>query len=189
MKIDLEVIPHESISNMPDEGGYFPFAIDGPKKYIVECSLISEANPEKLITKWMQQINQFPIFAMAEIYNDQRKELEQDCESLQVHYETIPPEKKNDCFYKVKIENHDQFSALFPYFYGNGSSNNLVLWSLKHDVFSNGKRKFANSRFDREKQTVIVNMKTTSCVFWISYDGSSIVAISNEDLFSLMNNE
>lgn len=189
MNIELEIIPHESISDAPDEGGYFPFAVDGPKKYVVECSLINEANPEKLTTQWMQQINQFPIFVMAEIYNDQRKELEQDCESLQVHYETITSKKKNDCFYKMKIENHEQFSALFPYFYGNGSSNNLVLWSLKHDVFSYGKRKFTNSRYDREKQTVIVNMKSTSCVFWISYDGSSIVAISNEVMFSLMNNE
>ena len=184
MKIDLEVIPHESISNSPDEGGYFPFAIDGPKEYIVECSLIREANPEKLITKWMQQINQFPIFVMAEIYHDQRKELEQDCNFLQVHYETLIPEKRNDCFYKIKIENSEQFSALFPYFYGNGSSNNLVLWSLKHDVFSYGKRKFTNSFYDREKQTVIVNMKSTSCVFWISYDGSSIVAISNTNIIT-----
>ena len=79
--------------------------------------------------------------------------------------------------------------ALFPYFYGNGSSNNLVLWSLKHDVFSYGKRMLANFGFKQEKQTVILNMNSTSSVFWISYDGSSIVAISNEDLFSLMNNE
>jgi hypothetical protein len=112
---------------------------------------------------------------------------EQEFHLLKIQFETINPKKKNDCFYKIRIDNTEQFEVIFPFLYGNGSMNNMVLWSLETDLFSYGKRKFKNSFFNRDKSTVTVNMKENNSVFWISYDGSSIVAISNDKHFSTIN--
>ena len=187
MKIELGFLPDKWISDAPDSGGFFPFAIDGKMEYIVEFSLERETETEQFLLKYMHLLNKFPMFVMAEIYDYQRDELEQDCHLLKIKFETINPKKKNDCFYKIRIDNTEQFETIFPFLYGNGSMNNMVLWSLETDVFSYGKRKFKNSFFNREKHTVIVSMTDKNSVFWISYDGSSVVAISNDKHFSTIN--
>ncbi|WP_144697926.1 hypothetical protein [Fictibacillus phosphorivorans] len=187
MKIELGFLPRIWISDAPDSGGYFPFAIDGEMEYIIEFSLDREKETEQFVPKYMHLLNKFPLFVMAEIYDDQREELEQDCHLLKIQFETINPKKKNDCFYKIKIDNNKQLEVIYPFLYGNGSMNNMVLWSLETDVFSYGKRKFKNTFLNRDKYTVIAKMNDNNSIFWISYDGSSVIAISNDNHFSTIN--
>jgi hypothetical protein len=73
MKIELGFLPSKWISDAPDSGGYFPFAIDGEKEYIIEFSLKRGTETEQFLPKYMHLLNKFPIFVMAEIYDYQRE--------------------------------------------------------------------------------------------------------------------
>ncbi|MGE7921413.1 hypothetical protein ACQKM9_21120, partial [Viridibacillus sp. NPDC093762] len=105
------------------------------------------------------------------------------CKTHKIEFEKT---KKKNYFYKIIIENQKQFSIMFPYVYGNGSMNNLALWSLKRDVFSFGKREF-KAPYGIE-HTTIVTLLESDCVFWIGFDGDNVVAITNDRQFSTIEN-
>lgn len=183
MEIEISFMPKKWISNIPDAGGYFPFAIDGETMYVVDF-LFDAVDPNEFIPDWILQLNKFPIYIYVEIFEFQTEELEQDFKVHNVEYNTVEIEKKYDIAYKATIENSEQFKAIFPYLYGNGSMNNLALWSLQKDVFSFGKRDFKTLLGRKKVFTPIVSLEDNDCVFWVGYDGQNIVAISNNKLFS-----
>ncbi|MGE7921488.1 hypothetical protein ACQKM9_21535, partial [Viridibacillus sp. NPDC093762] len=107
------------------------------------------------------------------------------CKTHKIEFEKT---KKKNYFYKIIIENQKQFSIMFPYVYGNGSMNNLALWSLKRDVFSFGKGEVKTLFGIKKNHTTIVTLLESDCVFWVVFDGDSVVAITNDRQFSTIEN-
>ncbi|MFD2216431.1 hypothetical protein [Metabacillus endolithicus] len=162
MKIEIGIIPKKWISNIPDVGGFFPFAIDGNKDYIVDISFSTDKHLD-FLTSWIKVINQFPIHMLVEVYG--QEEFEGVCLRHKIEYKRTTYEKENDCFYKVTIKDYSDFSFLFPYVYANGSMNNLALWSLQRDVFSFGKREFKTLTGIKKIDTPIITLAENDSVF------------------------
>jgi hypothetical protein len=180
-------MPHKWISDIPDASGFFPFAIDGKKEYIVDFTF-NDDEPLEFVSNWMNEINQFPIYLLVEVYEYGQEEFEQDCKTYNIEFERTKFEKENDCFYKSIVKNHKQFRVMFLYVYANGSMNNLALWSLKRDVFSFGERDFKTLFGIKKINTPIVTLLENDCVFWVGFDGVNVVAITNESQFSTITN-
>jgi len=186
LSLEIGFIPQKWISDIPDASECFPFAVDGEKEYIVDFTFNDE--PVDFVSNWMIELSQFPIYILVEVYDFDQEELEQDCKSHKIEFKRTKFEDENNCFYKVIIENQKQFSIMFPYVYGNGSMNNLALWSLKRDVFSFGKGDFKTLYGIEKKDTTIVTLLESDCVFWIGFDGDRVVAITNDRQFSTIEN-
>lgn len=189
LRLEIGFMPPKWISDIPDSSGFFPFAIDGKKEYIVDFDLtFNDDEPLEFVSNWMNQINQFPIYLLVEVYEYEQEEFEQDCQTYNIEFERIIFDKENDCFYKAIIENHKQFSVMLPYVFSNGRMNNLALWSLKRDVFSFGERDFKTLFGIKKIITPIVTLLEKDSVFWIGFDGLNIVAITNDSQFSTITN-
>ena len=186
MEVEISYIPESWISDIPEAGGYFPFAIDGSRLYVVDF-LIDAEEPNNLISIWMRQLNEFPIYVYVEVFEFQTEEFEQDCKLHKIDFKTVKLEKAYDHAYKAIIKNSEQFKRLFPYLYSAGSMNNLALWSLQKDVFSFEKKEFKTLFGRRNIVTPTISMGKNNSVFWIGYDGQNIVAISNNKQFSSIN--
>ncbi|MBT2757485.1 hypothetical protein J7E71_16325 [Mesobacillus foraminis] len=187
MRLEIGFMPHKWISDIPDASGYFPFAIDGKKEYIVDFTF-NDDEPVEFVSNWMNEINQFPIYLLVEVYEFGQEEFEQDCKTYNIEFERTKFEKENECFYKAIIENYKQFIVMFPYVYGNGSMNNLALWSLKRDVFCFGERDFKTLFGIKKINTPIVTLLENDCIFWVGFDGVNVVAITNDSQFSTITN-
>lgn len=183
MEVEVSFIPESWVSDIPEAGGYFPFAIDGSKLYMVDF-LIDAVDQDKFISNWMRQLNEFPIYVYIEVFEFQIEEFEQDCKLHKIDYKAVEVEKVYDHAYKVIISNSEQFEGLFPHLNSAGSMNNLVLWSLQKDVFSFKKREFKTLFGRRSLLTPTVSLGNNNSVFWIGYDGQNIVSISNNKQFS-----
>ncbi|KOO52619.1 hypothetical protein AMD00_02755 [Viridibacillus arvi] len=183
MSLEIGFIPKGWISNIPNASGFFPFAVDGKKEYIVDFTFIDE--PLDFVSNWMNELSQFPIYILVEVYDFDQEELEQDCKTHKIEFEKT---KNKNYFYKIIIENQKQFSIMFPYVYGNGGMNNLALWSLKRDVFSFGEREVKTFFGIKKNHTTIVTLLESDCVFWVGFDGDTIVAITNDRQFSTIEN-
>lgn len=189
MKLEIGFMPRKWVSDIPDAGGFFPFAIDGKKEYIVDFDFtFNDVEPFEFVSNWMIKLNQFPIYLLVKVYEYGQEEFEQDCQKYEIEFERTKFDKENDCFYKAIIENYKQFSAMLPFVYSNGSMNNLALWSLKRDVFSFGKRDFKTLFGIKKIITPIVTLLENDSVFWIGFDGVNIVAITNDSQFSTITN-
>lgn len=168
---------------IPDAGGFFPFAINGDKSYVVYLSFNNVATTD-FVPKWMFHLNKFPIYILIEIFEYEQEELELDCTNHKIEYEMVKNKKVKNIYYKAIIRNSEQFSTIFPYLYGNGSMNNTALWSLQKDVFSFGKRKCKTLFGKRNITTPIITLEEKKSVFWVGYDGDEIFVISNDKQFS-----
>lgn len=186
MEVEVSFVPESWISKYPDAGGYFPFAIDGSRSYVVDF-IIDAVEPNKFISNWMRQLNEFPIYVYVEIFEFQTEEFEHDCKLHNIEYEQLKIKKVNDYAYKAIIKNSEQFDVLFPHLDGAGSMNNLALWSFHKDVFNFEKREFKTLLGIRNIVTPTLSMSKDSTVFWIGYDGQNIVALSNSKKFSSIN--
>lgn len=183
LSLEIGFIPKNWISDKPNASGFFPFAVDGKKEYVVDFTFNDEPFDLDFVSNWMNELSQFPIYMLVEVYDFDQEELEQDCKAHKIEFEKT---KEKNYSYKVIIENQKQFSIMFPYAYGNGGMNNLALWSLKRDVFSFGKREF-KTPYGIE-QTTIVTLLESDCVFWIGFDGDNVFAITNDRQFSTIEN-
>lgn len=73
---------------------------------------------------------------------------------------------------------------MFPFYLSLGASNELVVWSSNKNGFSLDKREWIGNLEGDIRETLIVKMEADSSVFWIGYDGDSIIIISNQLQFS-----
>jgi hypothetical protein len=187
LNLEIGFMPHKWISEIPDAGGYFPFAIDGKKEYIVDFTF-NDVEPLEFVSNWMNKINQFPIYLLVEVFDFGQEEFEQVCKTNNIEFKRTKFEKEKVCYYTAIIENLNQFSVMFPYAYGNGSMNNLDLRSLKKDVFHFGKRDFKTLFGIKKINTPIVTLLEKDCVFWVGFDGVNVAAITNDSQFSTITN-
>ncbi|WP_409296756.1 hypothetical protein V1498_02570 [Peribacillus sp. SCS-26] len=184
MEVELGFIPKTWIAQHPDAGSYFPFAIDGEKSWIVDISSKEEDIPAQFISGWMERLDAFPIYLCFQIFEFHQEELEQDFKLRDIQYEKLGIK---GLYYKAVVKEVEDFEVIFPYLYSNGCMNNLALWSLHRDIFSSGKRGFQTLFGNRHLETPIVTLGEADTVFWVSYDGGSIISISNDQRFADLN--
>ncbi|MGM0924771.1 MAG: hypothetical protein ACQEWW_26910 [Bacillota bacterium] len=189
IKIDIGILPRSYVSDEPESGGFFPFAIDGGTSYLYDISFVErkdEKEVEDFVSKWMRVLNKFPIYIFFECFDFHQKEIEEECKSKSIEY-TESKWRENDFYIKVKVRNIEQFNVIFPYVYAIGSMNNFACFSLEEDVFNIGNRNFKNVWGENEKiETPIITLNGNNSVFWVNYDGDSMVIISNDKKYSLL---
>mgnify|MGYP005754289997 CR=1 FL=1 len=189
IKIDIGIFPRSYVSDVPESGGFFPFAIDGATTYLYDISFAErkdEKEVEEFVSKWMRALDKFPVYIFFECFDFHQKEIEEECNSRSIEYMEFKW-RENDFFFKVKVENIKQFNVIFPYAYANGSMNNFACLSLEEDVFRIGNRNFNNVWGKNENiETPIIILNENNSVFWVNYDGDSIVFISNDKRYSLL---
>lgn len=187
IKIDIGSFPQSYVSDEPESGCFFPFAIDGETSYLYDISFVEredETEVEDFVSKWMKAINKFPIYIFFECFDFHQREIEKECKSKSIEY-TESKRREDDFYIKVKVRNIEQFNIIFPYAYANGSMNNFACISLEEDVFSIGNRYFKNICDESEKiETPIITLNGSNIVFWVNYDGDSMVIISNDKKYS-----
>ncbi|WP_088103046.1 hypothetical protein [Halalkalibacter urbisdiaboli] len=187
IKVDIGIFPQSYVSDEPESGGFFPFAIDGETSYLYDISFVErkdEKEVEDFVSKWMRVINRFPLYIFFECFDFHQKEIEEECKSKSIEF-TESKRRENGFYIKVKVRNIEQFNVIFPYLYANGSMNNFACLSLEEDVFTIGNRNFKNFWGENEKiETPIITLNGNSIVFWVNYDGDSMVIISNDKKYS-----
>jgi hypothetical protein len=65
IKIDIGILPRRYVSDEPESGGFFPFAIDGGASYLYDIFFVErkdEKEVEVFVSKWMKVLNIFPIY-------------------------------------------------------------------------------------------------------------------------------
>lgn len=186
MNIEVYYFPKSYYSSKPDAGGFFPFALEGETNYAFDISgsdfYLPECNDE-FILLWMKKVNAFPIYFCAEILHFWQEKFEQDCNASNIPYSCIGSDKERSIFIS-EIDNEEQLKAIFPFYISLGASNELVVWSSNKNVFSLEKREWTGNLEGVIRETVIVKMEADTSIFWIGYDGSSIVIVSNQPQFS-----
>ncbi|WP_028609034.1 hypothetical protein [Paenibacillus harenae] len=194
MKVEINYFPPEKVISVPGLESTYPFDIDGDFKYIVNfCDIL-----EELFCIWMNNPDYYPIYSLAEIYDSQQEEYEELFQMQNMTFTYMKGSRKNTLFMKVVIRTPHQFNQYFPYLYGNGSMNNLTLWSLKQDSFRLEEREYeAPSPIKRTKKnrtilvkpkwvaiTPVATMTENSTMFWVGPDGNYITAFSSDEQFS-----
>jgi len=70
IKIDIGILPQSYVSDEPESGGYFPFAIDGETSYLYDISFAyrkNEKEVEDFVAKWMKSLNKFPKYSKKQV--------------------------------------------------------------------------------------------------------------------------
>lgn len=184
MNIEVGYFPKKYYSPKPNAGGFFPFALEGETNYVFDSSgfYLPEC-PDEFIPLWMNNVKAFPIYCCTEIPHFWQEEFEEECNASNIQYSRISSDKERSIFIS-EIKNEEQLNAIFPFYLLLGTSNELVVWSSNKNVFSVDKREWTGNLEGDIRETVIVKMEADSSVFWIGYDGDSIVTISNQLQFS-----
>ena len=181
MNLEMGFFPKSYVSGIPEAGGFFPFAIDGNTPYIGDYQTFDDGL-ENFLCKWLANLDRFPIYAVFEYMDFQQDEIEKDFSLVDIEY--LHFKFKKELFIKAKLTSFNQLQVVMPYLYGQGSMNYFAAWSLSEDLFSFDKRDMKTLFGTKKVQLPVINLKQDCTVFWVCYDGDSIVSISNEKLFS-----
>lgn len=184
MNIEVGYFPKSYYGSKPDEGDFFPFALDGETNYVFAISEISL--PEcgnAFLPLWLTNIKAFPIYCCAEVSHFWQDDFEQICTASNIRFDCIDHGRDRSIFVS-RIKNEKQLKAIFPYYSMLGIANDLVLWSSNKNVFSVEKREWTGVYEGSIRKTVVVKMDADTSVFWIGYDGDYIAVISNQSHFS-----
>ncbi|WP_044640045.1 hypothetical protein [Risungbinella massiliensis] len=187
MDIEIGYIPKHYFNLNPDSGGYFPFAIDGNPQYVFSMDgFYLPESDENFLPLWMEQIEAFPIYFCSEIPLYWKEDYEELCNKSNIEYKYLLTNHKL-IVSVTDIENINQLREILPIFLSIGSSNDLVVWSTQ-DVFRVEKRPWQGILEGKIRDSVVVKIDKDVCVFWIGYDGDSIVVLTNNTKFSTYEN-
>ncbi|WP_285767512.1 hypothetical protein [Peribacillus sp. SI8-4] len=200
--MEISFFPREKVITVPVEEATYPFEINGEFPYIVDffCDRDSD-HPyfhENFFCSWMDSLNHYPIYSLAEIHDFQQAEYEELFKRQNIAFHYMQVNRKDRLYVKATIRSPQQFNEYYPYLYGNGGMLNLSLWSLKHDVFGMEQREYESpypvkrtkknrTRLFKLKwmaNTPIVTLTEGSTLFWVGYDGDYITALSNDERFA-----
>lgn len=184
MDVDISYLPAHYFSSDPDNGGFFPFAIEGPTNYVFDIgNIYLPDDGDCWLPMWMKNLSAFPLYCCMEVPSYWKEEFEEICKSNYISYKSLAYKKKSDM--KIaEVYDLKQFQMLLPFCITIGSSNSLALWSTNRAAFSVEKRKWKGNWFKKFDDSVVVHLEKGSSVFWVGYDGTSIAVISNNHLFS-----
>jgi hypothetical protein len=181
MNVEIGFFPKSYLSEVPASGGFFPFGIDGEVPYIIEYEG-QELDIEVFFNNWMRQLNKFPIYTLFAYAEIDEEEIDNTFSSANIEYAKLKMKKER--FIKSKVQDNKQFEIVMSYLYSQGSMNDFAGWSLSEDLFSFDKRDM-KTIFGRKKVHMpIITFQKDSTMFWVCYDGSSVISISNDNLFS-----
>ena len=169
----------------PTAGGFFPFVLEGTVHSVVDVTGIElYNNMDKFLIAWMKNIHALPIYCCMLIYSEDEKAFEQQCKELNVDYAYVT-RNVNYSIASVQLENDNHLQNMLPLLIGIAlTMNDLILWSTNKNVFRVEQRQWVGADDGKLDDAVIVNMEPDTTVFWVSYDGDSIVIISNEAQFA-----
>ncbi|AZV41540.1 hypothetical protein BAOM_0929 [Peribacillus asahii] len=185
MEIEIGYFPRYYYSPQPNAGGHFPFAIDGELPLYVfsmDGFYLPDCN-EDFVPLWMENIKAFPVYFCAEIPSYWKEEYEELCGKCNIKYKYL----SNNSRFSVSVTeiiDINQFREIFPIFISIGSSNDLVIWSTNKDFFRVEEREWKGNWEGKIGEVVVVKIGKEKSVFWIGYDGHSIVALSDNTDFS-----
>lgn len=184
MEVEIGYFPKYYYTSQPDAGGHFPFAIEGKPSYVF--SMDGFYLPEcdvNFVPFWMESIKALPIYFCAEIPSYWKEDYEELCQKWNIDYKYLS--NNPDLPVSVtEIKNANQFCEIFPIFISIGSSNDLVIWSTNTDFFRVEERQWQGNWEGKIGEAVVVKIDKERSVFWIGYDGHSIVVLSNNTDFS-----
>ncbi|MED4074143.1 hypothetical protein [Priestia endophytica] len=181
MNVEIKALSKHIISDIPSGGGFFPFGIDGDAPYIVEYES-QELELDGFFNKWMTKLNKFPIYALFSYTKIDEEEIDNLFTSSQIEY--VKTKVKRERFIKAKIKNNKQFEVVMSTLYNQGNINEFAGWSLLEDIFSFDEREMKTFAGRKKVYMPIITLQKSSTMFWICYDGSSVVSISNDSMFS-----
>ncbi|AYE53785.1 hypothetical protein OEA_29505 (plasmid) [Priestia megaterium NCT-2] len=181
MNVEIGFLPKSYLSEVPEGGGFFPFGIDGEVPYIIEYEG-QELDIEVFFNNWMGQLNKFPIYTLFAYAEIDEEEIDNTFSSANIEYAKLKMKKER--FIKSKVQDNKQFEIVMSYLYSQGSMNDFAGWSLSEDLFSFDKRDMKTIFGRRKVHMPIITLQKDSTMFWVCYDGSSVISISNDTLFS-----
>ncbi|WP_243292623.1 hypothetical protein [Bacillus sp. FJAT-47783] len=184
MEVEIGYFPKYYYSSEPDAGGHFPFAIEGNPLYVfsVDGIYLPECN-DNFLPLWMESIKAFPIYFCVEIPSYWKEGYEELCRKWNINYKYLSNNPKLSVTVTV-IQNVIQFREIIPIFISIGSGNDLVIWSTNKDFFRVEERQWKGNWEGKISEAVVVKIDKNISVFWIGYDGHSIVVLSNNPNFS-----
>jgi len=188
MKIEVGYLPKNYFSTDPNAGGFFPFAMNEVPQFIflLDGIYLPRSN-NNFFTSWMKKINGFPMYFCTEVYSHRKKFFVEEHNEWLIDYEYLSVYKEKSIVVS-KIENSEQFSKIFPLFISMGSENCLVLWSTKKNIFQLEERIWKGNWEGKRRESVVTKFDENISLFWISYDGNGIVGLSNNHLYSTLEN-
>ncbi|WP_046173578.1 hypothetical protein [Domibacillus indicus] len=184
MDVGIAYFPKHYISDKPDAGGHFPFAIEGTVNYIFDIDNVYPFECDgNFVLAWMKSIKAYPVFFCFEVPSSSKQEYEKNCAKTSVpcHYLF---ESRQLAVAVTEIQTEKQFQDIFPWLSAIWSINETILWSANKNVFSVEQREWTGSWEGKVTNTVVVEAGQDTSVFWIGYGGTSIVVLSNKPQFS-----
>lgn len=188
MKLEIGFFPNYFYSKDPDAGGLFPFGMEEIPSYVFSMGnfYLPKCN-ENFVPNLMENIQAFPIYFCAEFSNFWKKEYEKQCQKSDVKFKYLYQEG-NRLISVAAVENMSQFKAIFPLYISMGSSNDIVMWSTNKDIYSVEERVWKGNLEGKRAIVPVVKLDKKVSLFWIGYDGDSIIGLSNNDAFSTYEN-
>lgn len=188
MKIGIGFLPKHYYNTEPDAGGFFPFGMVKTPLYvfILDKFYLPRCNPN-LIPSWMENIQAFPLYFCAEYSDYWKRDLEKACLKNDITIKYLY--KKRDRFLSVStVETISQLKKILPRYISMGSSNDLVMWSTNKDIFSTEERVWQGNWEGKRDEVPVVKFDKAVSLFWIGYDGDSVIGLSNNTKFSTYEN-
>jgi len=188
LKVEIVYIPKYSYSVNPEAGGLFPFGLVEAPSYVFSLDnfYLPECN-ENFVPLWMENIQAFPIFFCIECTKFWWKDYEKECLKNNIEYKQIYS-KSGRIISVATVETLSQFKGIFPLFISMGASNELVMWSTNKDIFLIEERTWRGYWEGKKSEIPVVNFEKGNTLFWIGFDGHSIVGLSNNSFFSSFEN-
>jgi len=90
MYVEIGFLRKSYISEVPADGDFFPFGIDGEGSYIIEYyesqELDQELDIEVFFNNWMAQLNKFPIYTLFSYGKVDEEEIDHTFSSANIEY-------------------------------------------------------------------------------------------------------
>lgn len=184
MNIEIGYYPNNYYSSKPSAGGFFPFAIEGELFYIFSTDFIEiEESYNKFLPLWMANLKAFPIYCCSDFAYYYKDEFEVSCNKFNIKFCYLV-ENNQSSIAIATIQTKEQLENIIEFYIKIGSNNETVVWSINKNVFNVERREWSGNLNGKILNTIIANIDENTTMFWVGYDGASIVTLSNQAYFS-----
>ncbi|WP_227257720.1 hypothetical protein [Priestia aryabhattai] len=101
MNVEIGFLPKKYISEVPADGGFFSFGIDGEGSYIIEYYESQELDIEVFFNNWMARLNKFPIYTLFSYAKVDEEEIDHTFSTANIEY--VKLKIKEERFIKSKV--------------------------------------------------------------------------------------
>jgi hypothetical protein len=184
LNIDVGYLPKHYYDEMPDAGGFFPFAYEGSASYVftLDDHYLPDCD-ENFLPVWMENLKAFPLYFCAEFPSFWVEEYIENCKEFNIPYRFMSEQAESSLII-TEVKDENQFRAIFPFYITLSTASFLVLWSTQKDVFRIEEREWKGNLEGKVVETVVAKLENHISLFWIGYDGDNIAVLSNHPQFS-----